>query len=59
VHRYARFIRTHRWKLYDDGRLFDLNADPEEESAFESSADNAERTDIRAQLVPIFDQMVK
>ncbi|HIK89922.1 MAG TPA: arylsulfatase A [Dehalococcoidia bacterium] len=59
VHRYARFIRTHRWKLYDDGRLFDLNADPEEESAFEPYGDDAERTEIRAQLAPVFDQMVK
>ncbi len=59
VHRYARFIRDHRWKLYDDGRLFDLNADPEEESAFDPSADNAERTEVRERLVPVFDQMVK
>ena len=59
VHRFARFIRDHRWKLYDDGRLFDLNADPEEESAFEPSTDNDERTEARTRLAPVFEQMVK
>ena len=59
VHRFARFIRDHRWKLYDDGRLFDLNADPEEESAFEPSTDNEERTEARTRLAPVFEQMVK
>ena len=59
VHQFARFIRDHRWKLYDDGRLFDLNADPEEESAFEPSTDNDERTEARTNLAPVFEQMVK
>jgi arylsulfatase A-like enzyme len=59
VHRFARFIRDHRWKLYDDGRLFDLNNDPEEESAFDPSDDNDERTEVRTRLAPIFDEMVK
>jgi arylsulfatase A-like enzyme len=58
VHRYARFIRDHRWKLYDDGRLFDLSSDPEEESAFDPSADNDERSEVRGRLTPVFDQMV-
>lgn len=59
VYRFARFIRDHRWKLYDDGRLFDLNADPEEESAFDPSDDNTERAEVRSRLAPVFDQMVK
>ena len=59
VHRYARFIRDHRWKLYDDGRLFDLNADPEEEAAFDPKNDDSERAEARARLAPVFEQMVK
>ena len=59
VHRFARFVRTHQYKLYDDGNLFDINADPEEQSPFEASADNEERATVRAQLQPIFAQMVK
>ena len=59
VHRYARFIRDHRWKLYDDGRLFDLNADPEEEAAFDPKNDDSERAGARARLAPVFEQMVK
>lgn len=31
-HRGKQWVRTHRWKLYDDGRLFDLRADPREQS---------------------------
>ena len=59
VHRYARFIRDHRWKLYDDGRLFDLNADPEEEAAFDPADDDDERSEARSRLAPVFDQMIK
>ena len=59
VHRYARFIRNHRWKLYDDGRLFDLNADPEEEAAFDPADDDGERSEARSRLAPVFEQMIK
>ena len=59
VHRYARFIRDHRWKLYDDGRLFDLNADPEEEAAFDPADDDGERAEARSRLAPVFEQMIK
>ena len=59
VHRFARYIRDHRWKLYDDGRLFDVNADPEDESAFGPATDNDERAEARTRLAPVFEQMVK
>ncbi len=59
VHRYARFIRDHRWKLYDDGRLVDLNADPEEEAAFDPADDDGERSEARSRLAPVFEQMIK
>ena len=59
VPRYARFIRDPRWKLYDDGRLFDLNADPEEEAAFDPADDDGERSEARSRLAPVFEQMIK
>jgi arylsulfatase A len=59
VYRFARYVRTHQYKLYDDGRLFDVNADSEEESAYDAASDNDERAAVRAQLAPVFDQMVK
>lgn len=59
VYRFARYIRTHQYKLYDDGNLFDVNADPEEQSPFLVDSDNDERAAVRAQLAPVFDQMVK
>ena len=37
----ARFVRDQRWKLYGDGRFFDVAADPLEESPL--SADSAAR----------------
>ena len=54
----ARFIRDHRWKIYEDGRLYDLDSDPEEESVFNVGAESQECADARARLEPIFDQMV-
>ena len=56
--KFARFIRDHRWKLYEDGRLYDLRSDPEEESPFDSTADDTERAYIRSCLNPVFSQMV-
>jgi len=57
--RFARYVRNHDYKLYDDGRLFDLSADAEEEFPFTASNDNDDRAAARKQLAPIFDQMVK
>ena len=54
-----RFIRDHRWKLYEDGRLFDLDADPEEEAAVFDEGDNADSGTARTRLEPIFAQMVR
>lgn len=59
VHRPAqRFIRDHRWKLYEDGRLFDLSADPEEEAAIFDEADTDDSKAARTRLEPVFGQMV-
>ena len=57
--RFARYVRNHDYKLYDDGRLFDLSADAEEEFPFTASNDNDDRAAARKHLAPIFDQMVK
>jgi len=57
--RFARYVRNHDYKLYDDGRLFDLSADAEEEFPFTASNDNDDRAAARKQLAPIFDEMVK
>ena len=54
----ARFIRDHRWKIYEDGRLYDLDSDPEEESVFNVGAESQECADARARLEPIFAHMV-
>lgn len=54
----ARFIRDQRWKLYDDGRLFDLKADPDEKTAIDPARDNAVQASARARLQPVFQEMV-
>jgi len=58
VFRKARFIRDMRWKLYDDGQLYDLNDDPDEDYPIQPSADKPEQVDARGRLEPVFAQMV-
>ncbi len=58
VFRKARFIRDMRWKLYDDGQLYDLNDDPDEDYPIQPSTDKPEQADARGRLEPIFVQMV-
>ncbi len=53
-----RFIRDHQWKLYEDGRLFDLTSDPDEEVAIFDEADTENSGAARSRLEPIFAQMV-
>ena len=45
-----RFARDRRYKLYADGRLFDVVADPEEQSALASDKDDDALRDARARL---------
>jgi arylsulfatase A-like enzyme len=54
-----RFIRDHRWKLYEDGRLYDLSVDPEEDEPWFDEQDDAARAEARAKLEPVFGQMRK
>ncbi|MGB1749331.1 MAG: sulfatase-like hydrolase/transferase [Dehalococcoidia bacterium] len=57
--RYGRFFRTDKWKLYDDGRLFNIIDDPEEEEPFSANTDDEERAGIRGRFEPMFADMVK
>ena len=59
VFRKARFIRDMRWKLYDDGQLYDLNEDPDEDYPIQSIADGPDQAEARGRLEPVFAQMVK
>lgn len=52
-----RFIRDHRWKLYEDGRLYDLEKDPEEETPSFDEDDTAEKSMARKKLEPVFARM--
>ena len=54
----ARFIRDQRWKLYDDGSLFDLESDPDEEYPVLALHDSVDQAAARKRLEPIFAQMV-
>jgi arylsulfatase A len=52
----CRFVRDKRWKLYGDGRLFDLRADPLEKSPLGDSRDK-ELVAIRRKFQQILDRM--
>ncbi len=46
----TRFVRTKRWKLYDDGRFFDVVADPLEESPYTADDTPEEGRAVRKTL---------
>lgn len=54
------WIRDHHWKLYTDGRFFDMRADPEENRPLEAAALGEEaakaQETLRAQLVKLREQ---
>jgi arylsulfatase A len=51
----ARFAFDHKWKLYDDGRLFDRAADIDESQPIK--ADAAEAAEARKRLQAVLDKM--
>jgi arylsulfatase A-like enzyme len=51
----ARFARDQRWKLYDDGRLFDVPADPLEERPLEAGTEGGEAGAARQRLQRVLD----
>jgi arylsulfatase A len=46
----ARAVRTARWKLYGDGRLYDLDADPAEKTALAPGKEGEEARQARGRL---------
>ena len=52
-----RFVREKRWKLYDDGRLYDLKEDPDEYIPLLSSGDTDNSKNIRRKLEKVLDTM--
>lgn len=44
------WIRNHHWKLYTDGRFFDMQADPEEKQPLDAAALDGEAEKARAAL---------
>ena len=46
----TRFVRNQRWKLYDDGRLFDVPSDPLEENPISQSQGSSEASNARRKL---------
>lgn len=57
-HRGKRSIRSKDFRLYDDGRFFDLNADPNEESAVPAEGQTERRSRERKRLSRLLDEMV-
>ena len=53
-----RFVRDRYWKLYESGQLYDLRTDLDEEIPILEAQDGAESAAARANLKPIFEQMV-
>ncbi len=52
----CRFVRDKRWKLYDDGRLYDLHADPIERSPLSDNRDTKIAA-VRRRLQRVLDKM--
>ncbi len=55
----SRFARDQRFKLYDDGRLFDVPADPLEQSPLPSGIRSIDAIVARAKLRAVLDDMAR
>ena len=55
--RNARWLRTQAWKLYEDGRLFDMYADPMETAAIHNVDDSAAQRRARQMLEAGFQRL--
>ncbi|RMG37758.1 MAG: Cerebroside-sulfatase [Planctomycetota bacterium] len=51
------FVRDRRWKLYSDGKLFDLAADPEERHPCTPPDSSAEAAAARTRLANVFAEL--
>ncbi len=52
-------VRTKRWKLYEDGRLFDIKNDPKEKHPITQENQTAKATHARKKLTNIMDSLKK
>ena len=55
----SRFARDKRFKLYDDGRLFDLSSDPLEHNPITTNGDTKESAAARKRLFQVLAEMPK
>jgi len=53
------WVRTQEWKLYRDGRLYNMENDPLEKSPTLPDADNAESSAVRKELLKAFESLKK
>ena len=53
----SRFVRDQRWKLYDDGRLYDVPADPLEEHPLEPGSGGPGAAAARQRLQQVLDRL--
>ena len=51
------WVRTQRWNLYRDGRLFDIPNDRLEKSSILIEADTTETSAVRLKLLKLFDNL--
>jgi arylsulfatase A-like enzyme len=58
-HRGKCWVRTQQWKLYDDGRLFDVPSDPGETHAISVDAASPEATAARKKLQAALDRVLQ
>jgi arylsulfatase A len=56
-HPEIRYAHNHRYKLYGDGRLFDVTADPEEKQPLPAQADTPSLEAVRGKLQAAIDRM--
>jgi len=54
----ARLVHDKRWKLYDNGNLFDVSADPLEQNPILPGQDNPEAQAARKRLQTVLDSMI-
>ena len=53
----SRWVRTARWKLYEDGRLLDMSVDDTEKSPIEEASDSLEQRSVRRSLEQAFEEL--
>ena len=55
---HTRWVRDKQWKLYDNGKLFDVAADPDEQQAIQNGV-NPAADQIRRRFQTVLDNMAQ